>query len=364
MAISLLYNNQPVRLFEADGDFASGAQAFFYLARTTTPMTVYTDSPLAVPHTWPVIADAYGLLAPIYLPRGEEYKVRIEDALGNVLYAADGIMNPGEAESGGGGGLVVTASQIFQPGDMVWSAAGADRLGWVRCNGKTVSSGTGTGDTANADCEALFAFLWNQFPNSLCAVTPSRGANATADWEAAKSIATLDMRGRGIAGLDDMAAAAANLVQVSTSLGSSSIGATTVAVSSSAGLCAGMTVVCPGVVADGTVVAGIVNATTIVITPGALAINGGTAARFSIFADAQLPGAGGGENTHVQTIAELATHTHEIGPVWTATGVADGSIAGTPAYPFDNMTDTLATGGAKPSNLWTPTRVGVWWTKK
>ena len=103
MAISLLYNPFPMRLFEADGDFAAGGKAFFYLARTSTPLAVYTDSPLAVPHPWPVVADGYGLLPPIYLPIGTEYKVRIEDALGSLLYAADGIDNSG----GGGGSLPV-----------------------------------------------------------------------------------------------------------------------------------------------------------------------------------------------------------------------------------------------------------------
>ena len=41
-----------------------------------------------------------GLLPPIYLASGIEFKVRIEDAGGSLLYAADGIQNSG----GGGGG--------------------------------------------------------------------------------------------------------------------------------------------------------------------------------------------------------------------------------------------------------------------
>ena len=163
MAISILYNPFPMRLFEADGDFASGAKAYFYLARTTTPFSVYTDSPLAVPHTWPVIADAYGLLPPIYLATGTEYKVRIEDTLGSLLYAADGISNPVLTDAGSGGGTSGGASQLFQTGYFDWQPVLGERVGWVRANGNTISSATGTGGTANDDCEALFAFLWNTF---------------------------------------------------------------------------------------------------------------------------------------------------------------------------------------------------------
>ena len=360
MAISLLYNPVPTRLFEADGDFAAGAKAYFYLARTTTPLTVYTDPPLAVPHTWPVIADAYGLLAPIYIPLGHEYKVRIEDALGSLLYAADGIMNPAESDSGEGGGLVVTAPQIFQTGDMIWNAAAVDRLGWVRSNGKTISAAGGPGDTKNDDCEALFAYLWNEFSDTLCPVTPGgRGANPGADWDAPKSIATLDMRGYGVAGLDDMAAAAAaNRIQVAKTIATTN-GSPTVTVASTSGLAAGMFVIAAGVPA-GTSISLVASATTITLSGNATATASGVAARFSIFSDAQTPGAAGGENTHMQRTTELAPHFH----TYLKDDLVGLQTGGSTLFAAaEVLTDTSVVGLSAPMNIWTPTRLGSWWVK-
>jgi hypothetical protein len=372
MAISILYNNQPVRLFEADGDFASGAKAYFYLARTTTPLTVYTDAPLTSAHTWPVIADAYGLLPPIYLAKGDEYKVRIEDALGSLLYAADGIENPAEATGGsGGGGLVVTSDQIFQTGWFNWQPVNAIRPGWVRCNGRTISKLAGTGTEDNDDdCEALFAFLWNSFPDSICPVTPGgRGANAVADWGAAKSIATLDMRGQGNAGLDDMGNTAAQVIQVWTTMTTTS-GSATATVPSSLDLCAGMVIIAPSVVLAGTTIQSVNSATTITLNNAAFATGALVETRFSVFTDAQLPGSSGGENSHIQRPEELAAHAHRVIYSGDALGfgISTGSfitrrIATTNDGSQEDIV-TLSSGNSRRSNLWTPTRLGTFYVKK
>jgi hypothetical protein len=359
MAISILYNNQPMRLFEADGDFAAGAQAFFYLARTTTPLTVYTDAPLVTAHTWPVLADAYGLLPPIYIAKGTEYKVRIEDAAGNILYAADGIDNPGEA-TGGGGGLVVTADQIAQTGDFIWTPSTAGRAGWVRANGQTISSAIGTGNTANDDCEALFAFLWNGFPDFICPVTPGgRGANAAADWGPAshKSIGTLDMRGRSAAGLDDMGNTAANLIQVATNISVTS-GSATAFVTSSVGLCAGMHIIAPNVPAA-TYINSVLSPTQITLSQNATVTSSEQVGRFSIFFDAQTPGSLGGENVHHLFIEELPPHAHSLYAGATFAGGSTGAVstAGTGA-----ITGIVGLGAS--FNLQAPARLGSWWIKR
>jgi hypothetical protein len=336
MAISILYNPVPTRIFEADGDFAAGAKAYFYLSRTTTPLTVYTDAPMLTAHTWPVVADAYGLLAPIYIAKGTEYKVRIEDALGSILYAADGISNPADVTVEGGGevGVVVTADEIFQTGDVMWNPASGPRAGWVRCNGRTISKASGTGtESNNDDCHDLFVFFWNNFPDSICPVTPGgRGGNAQADWDIAKSIATLDMRGRSAVGLDDMANTAANLIQVTTAIGTTSANPVVTA-ASSAGLAAGMFVIAAGIPA-GTKIVGVTVAPSlagdveITLSANATATASDVPARFSIFSDAQTPGAGGGENTHTlltteggqaQTYVPYTDHAWADVPPW-ATG--------------------------------------------
>jgi hypothetical protein len=367
MASAILYNPLPTRIFEADGDFASGAKAYFYLARTTTPLTVYTDAPLTSAHTWPVIADAYGLLPPIYLRKGDEYKVRIEDALGSILYTADGIENPPEATAEGGSGLVVTADQLFQTGYFNWQPVSSVRDGWVRCNGRTISklAGPGTEESAD-DCEALFAFLWNNFSDSICPVTPGgRGANAQADWDSAKAIATLDMRGRGIVGLDDMGNTAAGVIQKVTTATTTSASSTLFPVDDTTGICFGMYVICANVPA-GTQVWAVSSATGIVMSAAATISGSDVPVRFSIFPDAQLPGSLGGENTHVQSLPEMAIHTHE--PNGGITGFLYGdttnNMAGGSDYGVHGNVGLQYVGGSVASNLQTPVRLGSWFCKK
>lgn len=83
--------------------------------------------------------------------------------------------------------------------------------GWVRANGRTIgSSGSGASERANADCEELYTFLWNNYSNSVCAVSTGRGSSAAADFAANKTLALPDLRGRGLFGLDDMGNSAAS----------------------------------------------------------------------------------------------------------------------------------------------------------
>jgi microcystin-dependent protein len=83
--------------------------------------------------------------------------------------------------------------------------------GWVRCNARTIgNASSGATERANADTETLFAFLWNNYGDSVCAVSSGRGASAAADYAANKTIALPDLRGRGLFGLDDMGNSAAS----------------------------------------------------------------------------------------------------------------------------------------------------------
>jgi hypothetical protein len=359
MAISILYNPVPTRLFEADGDFASGAKAYFYLARTTTPMPVYTDAPLAVPHTWPVIADAYGLLAPIYITAGHEYKVRIEDALGNILYAADGIANPAEPDAGGGGGIVVTAAQVAQTGDMIWNASGADRLGWVRANGRTISSASGSGNTANADCEALFAYLWNNFADNLCPVTPTgRGLNPAADWSANKSIATLDMRGSSMFGLDDMGAAIAGRLTLSRNLTTTN-GSPTATIDNAGNLARFQILVCANLPVATTIID--INGATLTLDKNATATGTAACTVNHSSPSSITPGAGGGSPYHQQVVNELPPHSHGIAAVNLTAGT---NVAAGTSYTISSLSTTNAAGNGAAMYIMPVHRVGSFWLKK
>lgn len=87
MAAVLL--NAHLQLLDANGDPYSGAKAYFYLTGTTTATDTYTESTLTTPHTNPVIADATGTFAPIYLDSGITYKIVFKDSDDVTLYTVD-----------------------------------------------------------------------------------------------------------------------------------------------------------------------------------------------------------------------------------------------------------------------------------
>ncbi len=83
--------------------------------------------------------------------------------------------------------------------------------GWVRCNARTIGNASSSAtERANADTETLFAFLWNNYSNSVRAVSSGRGVSAADDYAANKTITLPDLRGRGLFGLDDMGNSAAS----------------------------------------------------------------------------------------------------------------------------------------------------------
>lgn len=77
--------------------------------------------------------------------------------------------------------------------------------GYVLLSGRTIgSASSGATERANADTQALFELLWNSLSNTEAAVSSGRGASASADFAANKTIALPDARGRVIAGKDNM----------------------------------------------------------------------------------------------------------------------------------------------------------------
>jgi len=76
---------------DANGNPRSGAKLSFFLAGTTTPVTVYQDADAETPHTVPVPADASGLFPPIYLLGGQMYKFVHQTAADVTVQTADNI---------------------------------------------------------------------------------------------------------------------------------------------------------------------------------------------------------------------------------------------------------------------------------
>ena len=217
MAGSIPFSGQ--QQFDAQGRPLAGGKFYTFVSGTSTPLTVYQDSALTVPHANPLTLDASGRIPILYAPDGS-LKFRIADAAGVTVFTADFVLVIGPS-GGGGGGPGVDATTVFSTGDIKARYSSGTITGWVRCNKRTIGSATsGATERANADCQALFEFLWTADPN--LPVSGGRGASANADWTANKTIETLDGRGRAFAGLDDMGNSAAGRL-TSTYFGSSAI---------------------------------------------------------------------------------------------------------------------------------------------
>lgn len=197
---------------DSNGNPDSGWLLYLYSANSSTPVTAYKDTALTsgLEHPWPIEADSTGMMPSFWLADGS-YRARATSNdgartffdLGSVLALG---ASSGSAPSGG-----VDPNAIFATGDTMFQPVSGTRAGWIRDNGRTIGSATsGASERANADCQALFSFYWNNYSDAICPVSTGRGVSATADWAANKQITTLDLRGVGPVGLDDMGNSAAS----------------------------------------------------------------------------------------------------------------------------------------------------------
>jgi microcystin-dependent protein len=183
---------------------------------TSTPQNAYQDSALTIPLPNPQTCDAAGRLPQMFLADGT-IKVRLTDKNGVQVLVADNIQVVG-ASSGSGGGGTVDATTILATGDLKVKYGTGTLSGFVRANGRTIGSSTsGATERANADTQSLFEYLWGADAN--LTVSGGRGASANADWTANKTLTLPDLRGRIIAGLDDMGNTAAGRITSSTVTG-------------------------------------------------------------------------------------------------------------------------------------------------
>jgi hypothetical protein len=197
-------------IFTNAGVRAAGAKIYFFEAGTTTPRSSYSDAALTTPHTHPVIADAYGRAPAIFLDF-DNYRERVRTSGDTTIWDTDNIPNP--APVAPEDGIAADSVQALQTGQIIFAGANTTFDGFVRLNGRTIGSATsGASERANADCEDLFAYIWNNYANGQAAVSTGRGASAAADWAANKTIAMPDARGAGLIGFDDMGNSAASLL--------------------------------------------------------------------------------------------------------------------------------------------------------
>jgi hypothetical protein len=209
--------------FDGNGEPAPGATAYFYQGGTTTPLTVYQDADEATPHESPVEADGNGRWPLVFVPYCTSFDELVATEGGTQLWYDREIPNldPIEASEDS-----VDDADLIQTGDCIFSPATGTRTGFVRANARTIgSAASGATERANADTSDLYTFLWNNFSNSILAVSTGRGASAAADFAANKTIALFDGRGACLRGLDDMGNSAASALTLATfTTGSAIIG--------------------------------------------------------------------------------------------------------------------------------------------
>lgn len=189
--------------FDEHGRPLSGGLLYIIEAGTTaTPQSAYQDADLTIVLPNPIVLDAAGRIPQFFLADGQ-IKVRLTDASGVQQLVADNLLVIGPSSGGGGGGGGVDATTVLATGDFKARYGTGALAGFVRANGRTIGSATsGAAERANADTQALFEYLWGADVN--LAVSGGRGSSANDDWTANKTLTLPDLRGRVLAGLDDM----------------------------------------------------------------------------------------------------------------------------------------------------------------
>ncbi|HAU29897.1 MAG TPA: hypothetical protein DCW68_07325 [Rhodospirillaceae bacterium] len=99
-------------------------------------------------------------------------------------------------------GLAVNSAalSLFTTGDVKPTFKVAADAGWVMMDDGSIGDASSEATTrAHADAEALFTLLWDNIPDAHCVVTGGRGASASADFAAHKTLALPKVLGRALA---------------------------------------------------------------------------------------------------------------------------------------------------------------------
>ncbi|MBW5438475.1 hypothetical protein FXB41_28045 [Bradyrhizobium canariense] len=194
--------------FDSQGNLASGCQVTFFQAGTvSTKQNVFADFSLTQALANPLSCDQAGRLPMFWIADGLIH-VRLTDSSG--LPIADTtmqVLGPSSGGGGGGGGTIDPTS-ILQTGYLMPQYGTGLLAGFVRANGLTIgNASSGASERANVDMQALWVYLGQTDPNLV--VSTGRSGNCLNDYNASKTIALPDWRGRAIAALDDMGNGAA-----------------------------------------------------------------------------------------------------------------------------------------------------------
>lgn len=374
--MSYLWRRSGTPTFSSNGQFASGASAFFYAGGTSSPLEVFQEAGFVRAWPVPVVADINGVFPGIYIPYGS-FRERVLDQNGVLLSDLDLIDNIAPPTSGGG--IVVTQDMVLGTGDIKWRPATGVLASFVRMNANTIGSAiSSASELANSSTQNLFLYLWSNFSDAVAPVSGGRGASPAADFTANKTIGIPSMRGLVMGGLDDMGATAAGILQAVTTCTIN--GTTTIVVVSAAGIAVGDSAIVNGV-SIGPIVS--IAGTTIVTTSLAAGSASGISFRSSRFADAQIAANVAGVQNYKQTINQMPAHSHLnslADPSHSHGGVVTGqsqqfnytqSSGGTAVFSvlFGNTSfavtgmsiNNATTGGGNPQSILQPTITGTFY---
>lgn len=197
--------------FDASGNLARGALLYLYSENTSTPVTAYSDFALSSALTWPIVADGAGRLPAFWLADGS-YRARLTTSAGIEIFDEQSITAIGSG-SGGSTSSSQDSTTLFQTGYFLFDPVQTSLSGFVRANALTIGSGSsGATERANSDTQSLFEYLWANFSDSDCPVSTGRGATATADFNANKTIGLPDFRDCVVIGRSGMGNTSSGLI--------------------------------------------------------------------------------------------------------------------------------------------------------
>jgi hypothetical protein len=185
-----------------DGGYpVDGAQLYAYDTGTTTPRSLYLTAALDPTKVHPSPVVTVDGVFPVMFAGAGDYDVVLRGPDGGQIRRINGLK--GEAVAATVSGTFDPNAQL-QTGDVITRHGTGSRTGFVRANGLTIGSAASAAtERANADCHALFVFLWNN--DASLTVSGGRStAGAEADWSANKTIVLPDDRARFEIGTPDM----------------------------------------------------------------------------------------------------------------------------------------------------------------
>lgn len=123
------------RFFDSTGLPLAGGKLYAYIAGTTTPQALYTDSGLSVPFANPIVLDSQGSIgAAVYMLASPGYKLNLTNSAGvdQDGWPVDNIVAPNTSST----------TVTLAPGLIVDYGGTSAPSGWLLCDGSAVSRST------------------------------------------------------------------------------------------------------------------------------------------------------------------------------------------------------------------------------